>query len=69
VSEEPAPERIAIIWSPEARGDLLAIERTPRCRFCTASTAPGTRASDAKRLEPPLTGFRCAVATVVFSST
>jgi hypothetical protein len=27
VSEEPAPERIAVIWSPEARTELRAIDR------------------------------------------
>lgn len=27
MSEDPAPERIAVIWSPEARADLRAIER------------------------------------------
>jgi hypothetical protein len=27
VSEEAAPERIAVIWSPEARSDLRAIDR------------------------------------------
>jgi hypothetical protein len=27
VSEDAAPERIAVIWSPEARADVRAIER------------------------------------------
>jgi hypothetical protein len=27
VSEEAAPERISVIWSPEARADVRAIER------------------------------------------
>ena len=27
VSEDAAPERIAVIWSPEARADLRAIDR------------------------------------------
>jgi hypothetical protein len=27
VSEEAAPERIAVIWAPEARSDMRAIER------------------------------------------
>jgi hypothetical protein len=27
VSEDAAPERITVIWSPEARADLRAIER------------------------------------------
>jgi hypothetical protein len=29
VSEESAPERIAVAWSPEARADLREIEREP----------------------------------------
>lgn len=28
-SEQPAPERIAVHWSPEARADLRAIDREP----------------------------------------
>ena len=28
-SEQPAPERIAVLWSPEARTDLRAIDREP----------------------------------------
>jgi hypothetical protein len=27
MSEDAAPERIAVAWSPEARADLRAIER------------------------------------------
>jgi hypothetical protein len=27
LSEDAAPERIAVIWSPEARADLRAFER------------------------------------------
>jgi hypothetical protein len=27
VSEEAAPERIAVVWSPEARADLRSIDR------------------------------------------
>ena len=27
MSEDAAPERIAVLWSPEARADLRAIER------------------------------------------
>jgi hypothetical protein len=27
MTEPPAPERIAVIWSPEARADLRAIDR------------------------------------------
>lgn len=27
MSEDAAPERIAVLWSPEARADLRAIDR------------------------------------------
>jgi hypothetical protein len=27
--EQPAPERIAVHWSPEARADLRSIDREP----------------------------------------
>ncbi|MGO9259396.1 MAG: hypothetical protein ACLQU1_24235 [Bryobacteraceae bacterium] len=27
MSEDPAPERVAVIWSPEARADLRVIDR------------------------------------------
>lgn len=29
MSEDAAPKRIAVLWSPEARGDLRAIDREP----------------------------------------
>lgn len=29
MTEPPAPERIAVLWSPEARADLRAIAREP----------------------------------------
>ncbi len=60
--ESAAPERIAVIWSPEARADLRAIERETAMQilFCLdryLSTCHG----DVKKLKPPLTGFllRC----------
>jgi hypothetical protein len=57
VSEEPAPERIALIWSPEARVDVRMIERDNAMqilhyRFLT------NRVGDVKKLKPPRTGFR-----------
>jgi hypothetical protein len=27
MTEEPAPERMAVVWSPEARDDLRAVDR------------------------------------------
>jgi len=59
VSEDPAPERISVIWSPETRADLRAIDRETalqilRCvdRYLAA------RNGDVKKLKLPLVGFR-----------
>jgi mRNA-degrading endonuclease RelE of RelBE toxin-antitoxin system len=57
--EDASPEQITVVWSPEARSDLRAIERDPamqilRClhRYLTS------RDGDVKKLKPPRTGFR-----------
>lgn len=59
MSEEAEPERIAVVWSPEARAELRAIDRESAVhilgcvdRYLTA------RSGDVKKLDPPLTGFR-----------
>lgn len=59
MTEPPAPVRIAVLWSPEARADLRAIAREPAVqilscldRYLTSHTG------DVKKLKPPLTGFR-----------
>jgi mRNA-degrading endonuclease RelE of RelBE toxin-antitoxin system len=59
VSEEPAPERIAVIWSPEARTDLRAIDRDTALQIlhCIGRYLTN-RTGDVKKLKPPLTGFR-----------
>jgi mRNA-degrading endonuclease RelE of RelBE toxin-antitoxin system len=59
VSEETAPERIDIIWSPEARTDLRAIERETAMQilYCLDRYL-ASRTGDVKKLKPPLTGFR-----------
>ena len=44
MSEQTAPERIAVVWSPEARADLRAIV--------------SKRVGGVKKLKPPRTGFR-----------
>ena len=59
MSEENAPERIAVVWSPEARADLRAIDRTTaleilRCLDHYLATHTG----DVKKLKTPLSGFR-----------
>jgi mRNA-degrading endonuclease RelE of RelBE toxin-antitoxin system len=59
VSEEPAPERVAVIWSPEARADLRAIERATAMQILhCVGRYPIDRAGDVKKLKPPRTGFR-----------
>jgi mRNA-degrading endonuclease RelE of RelBE toxin-antitoxin system len=59
VSEEAAPERIAVLWSPEARADLRAIDRKMALEIlhCIDHYLVN-RAADVKRLKPPLIGFR-----------
>jgi mRNA-degrading endonuclease RelE of RelBE toxin-antitoxin system len=59
MSEEAAPERIAIIWSPEARADLRSIDRTTATQILHCiDRFLASRAGDVKKLKPPLTGFR-----------
>ena len=59
MSEDSAPERIAVIWSPEARADLRAIDRETALQilYCVDRYL-ANRAGDLKKLRPPLTGFR-----------
>jgi mRNA-degrading endonuclease RelE of RelBE toxin-antitoxin system len=59
VSEEPAPERIAVIWSPEARTDLRAIDRETALQILhCVDRYLASRNGDVKKLKSPLTGFR-----------
>jgi mRNA-degrading endonuclease RelE of RelBE toxin-antitoxin system len=59
VSEVPAPERIAIVWSPEARADLRAIDReTARQILSCIDRYVSSRNGDVMRLTHPFTGFR-----------
>jgi len=53
VSEDAAPERIAVLWSPEARADLRAMQ----ILYCV-NRYLNSRIGDVKKLKPPLTGFR-----------
>jgi mRNA-degrading endonuclease RelE of RelBE toxin-antitoxin system len=59
VSEEAAPERIAVVWSPEARADVRAIERETAMQilYCIDRYL-ANRTGDVKKLKPPRTGFR-----------
>lgn len=59
MSEEPAPERIAILWSPEARADLRAVERDTALQILYCIDRYLThRTGDIKKLQPPLAGYR-----------
>lgn len=59
MSQDAAPERIAVIWSPEARADLRAIDRETAMRILhCVDRYLATRTGDVKKLKPPPTGFR-----------
>jgi len=59
VSEETAPERVAVIWSPEGRADLRAIERETAMQILHCiDRYLASRSGDVKKLKPPRTGFR-----------
>ncbi len=59
MSEEPALHRIVVIWSPDARSDLLAIVRDSALQilYCLDRYL-SNRAGDVKKLKPPMEGFR-----------
>ena len=59
MSDDVAPERIAVIWSTEARGDLRAIDRETALQilYC-ANRYLASRTGDVKKLKLPLSGFR-----------
>ena len=59
MSVDSAPEWIAVIWSPEARADLRAIDRETALQilYCLDRYL-ANRTGDLKKLRPPLTGFR-----------
>jgi hypothetical protein len=69
MTEQPAPERMAILWSPEARIDLRAIDREPAMQilYCLDRYL-ASRTADVKNLKSPFTGFRSAAATTACSS-
>jgi mRNA-degrading endonuclease RelE of RelBE toxin-antitoxin system len=59
VSEDTAPERIAVIWSPEARAELRAIDRETALQILhCVDRYLANRNGDVKKLKPPQTGFR-----------
>ncbi len=64
--------RTTVIWSPEARADLRAIEREAALQILHClDRYLASRAGDVKKLKPPLTGFRlrCGDYRVFFELT
>lgn len=59
MTDPPAPQRIGVIWSAEARDDLRAIDReiAMQILYCTDRYL-ASRTGDVKKLKPPHTGFR-----------
>lgn len=59
MSEDARPERISVVWSPEARAELRAIDRESAMQilYCIDRYL-ASRAGDVRKLKPPLTGFR-----------
>jgi mRNA-degrading endonuclease RelE of RelBE toxin-antitoxin system len=59
MSDEAAPERISVLWSPEAQADLRDIVRETAMQilYCIDRYL-ASRVGDVKKLKPPLTGFR-----------
>jgi mRNA-degrading endonuclease RelE of RelBE toxin-antitoxin system len=59
MTEPPAPQRIAVIWSPEARADLRAIDRESAVQILHClDRYLVNRNGDVKKLKPPITAFR-----------
>jgi mRNA-degrading endonuclease RelE of RelBE toxin-antitoxin system len=53
------PGRMAVLWAPEARADLRAIDREAAMRILNClDRYLATRAADVKKLKPPFLGFR-----------
>jgi mRNA-degrading endonuclease RelE of RelBE toxin-antitoxin system len=59
VSEEKASQRLAVLWSEQARADLRRIDRQTALDILhCADRYLATRNGDIKQLKPPQTGFR-----------
>ena len=59
MTEPSAPRRMGVLWSPEARTDLRAIDRDQALQilYCVSRFLTD-RIGDVKKLKPPLTGLR-----------
>lgn len=59
MTEPPAPQRPGVLWSPEPRTDLRAIDRDSALQilYCLDRFL-ASRAGDVNKLKPPFTGMR-----------
>lgn len=59
MSEDAAAERIAVVWSPEARAHPRAVAREMAVPILhCVDRYLASRSGDVKKLKPPLIGFR-----------
>lgn len=59
MSEDAAPGRITVTWSPEARADLRAIDREAAVQILHCiDRYLSKRTGDVRKLQPPESGFR-----------
>lgn len=58
MSEDAAPERIAVIWSPEARADLRVIDRKTAEQILHCVDRYLADCNGDVKLKPPFAGFR-----------
>ena len=59
MTELPRRPRIAVVWSPEARADLRAVDRTTALEILhCVDRYLANRTGEVKKLRSPLTGFR-----------
>ena len=59
MTESPRHPRIAVVWAPEARADLRAIDRATALEILhCVDRYLANRTGEVKKLKPPLTGFR-----------
>jgi mRNA-degrading endonuclease RelE of RelBE toxin-antitoxin system len=59
VTEDNPSKRIAVLWSPQARADLRAIDRDTALQILHCLDRYLLhREGDVKKLKPPRTGFR-----------
>ena len=59
MTDQPGSDRIAVVWSPEARANLRGIDRETALQilYCVDRYL-ANRSGDVKKLKPPFAGFR-----------